>query len=84
MEFIWQIQITPIFSHQKISECLCSTSFGVKQTNTILLGFEIVDARDLYFPTVLYFPNAILYGLPFWLHSSYTILHITRMVMLQV
>ena len=50
MTFIRQAQTTPIFSHQIISECLCSTGLSVKQTDSIfslLLGFEIVDSHDL-------------------------------------
>ena len=49
MEFSWQLQTqtTPIFSHQMIIECLYSAGLGVEQPDRLLLGFEIVDKRDL-------------------------------------
>ena len=56
-----------------ISECLYSTGCGLKQTNSIVqvalnlnllthMIYSAVLTAGLYFPTVLYFQNAVLYG----------------------
>ena len=49
-EFIWEIQTTLIFIHQTIGKCQYSTGLGVQKYKALfrlLLGYEIVDARDL-------------------------------------
>ena len=66
--FIWQTRTAPIFSHQKVQYRF----WGKQHRLGCFLGFEIVDTHDLqcyfgrvhallHFPTVLCFPNIVLY-----------------------